>query len=428
VKRILSIDRGSSSIKFAVYEIGPTHEQRLLEGGVQPLGAADATLRIRDEGGAHARETHRPLGDAKPVAALLSFVHEHGVSLDAVGHRLVYGGLAHEAPARVTAELLTSLATLVPFDPLHMPDALATIREIEKALPGFPQAVCFDTAFHRRMPAVAQRLPVPRELWSEGVRRYGFHGLSYESIVRGLGEVGARGRMIVAHLGNGASLAAMQDGRAVDTTMGLSPLGGIMMGTRPGDLDPGVLLYLLREGRYAPAELDEVLTQRSGLLGVSQISADLRTLLARRADDAAAAEAVELFVYLAKKGIGALAAVLGGLDTLVFTGGIGEHAVAIRWEISDGLAHLGIKLDVERNAAGAAIISAEDAGVVVRVIATNETLMVARHTWAVLFPSSDNEAADLAGRAVATAPFGTSIDPTAHVAQRRGRVVGFEDT
>jgi acetate kinase len=394
VKRILSIDRGSSSIKFAVYEIGTTHEQRLLEGGVEPLGAANATLRIRDERSVDPRETHRPLGDAEPVAALLSFVREHGVNFDAVGHRLVYGGLAHEAPARVTAELLASLATLVPFDPLHMPAALATIHEIEKALPTLPQAVCFDTAFHRRMPAVAQRLPVPRELWSEGVRRYGFHGLSYESIVRGLGEEGARGRMIVAHLGNGASLAAMQDGRPVDTTMGLSPLGGIMMGTRPGDLDPGVLLYLLREGRYTPAELDEVLTQRSGLLGVSQNSADLRTLLAQRADDVAAAEAVELFVYLAKKSIGALAAVLGGLDTLVFTGGIGEHAVVTRCEIVEGLAHLGIKLDVERNADGAAIISADDARVIVRVMATNETLMVARHACATLFPPLDNDVDD----------------------------------
>lgn len=386
MKRILSIDRGSSSIKFAVYEIGTTHETQLLEGGVESLGAVAAVLRIRDERNADPRETHRPLGDAEPVAALMGLLQELGVSFDAVGHRLVYGGSVHEAPARVTAELLASLATLVPFDPLHMPDALATIQEIEKALPGLPQVVCFDTAFHRRMPAVAQRLPVPRELWSEGVRRYGFHGLSYESIVRGLGEESVRGRMIVAHLGSGASLAAMLDGKPVDTTMGLSPLGGIMMGTRPGDLDPGVLLYLLREGRYTRTELDEVLTQRSGLLGVSQISADVRTLLAHRAHDAAAAEAVQLFVYLAKKSIGALAAVLGGLDSLVFTGGIGEHAAVIRWEIADGLAHLGIKLDPERNAAGAAVISADGAGVIVRVIATNETLMVARHTCTTLFP------------------------------------------
>ena len=388
MKRILSIDRGSSSIKFAVYEIGTEHEQRLLEGGVEPLGAADALLQIRDERNAKPRETQRPLGNAEPVAALLNFVRDHGVTVDAVGHRLVYGGPAHEAPVRVTNDLLASLDTLASFDPLHMPDALATIREIEAALPGLPQAVCFDTAFHRRMPDVAQRLPLPRELWTEGVRRYGFHGLSYESIVRALGEEGVRGRMIVAHLGNGASLAAIRDGKPVDTTMGLSPLGGIMMGTRPGDLDPGVLLYLLRERRYTPAELGEVLTHGSGLLGVSHISADLRILLARRAADSAAAEAVELFVYLAKKSIGALAAVLGGLDTLVFTGGIGEHAVAIRSEIAGGLAYLGINVDVERNAGGASIISAHDAAVVVRVIPANETRMVACHTWTTLFPPS----------------------------------------
>jgi acetate kinase len=230
-------------------------------------------------------------------------------------------------------------------------------------------------------------LPLPRELWSEGIRRFGFHGLSYESIVRALGETGVRGRMIVAHLGNGASLAAMRDGKAMDTTMGLTPLGGIMMGTRPGDLDPGVLLHLLRERRYTLAELDDVLTRQSGLLGVSNISADVRTLLDRRDDEPAAAEAIELFVYLAKKAIGALAAVLDGLDTLVFTGGIGEHAASVRAEIVRGLAYLGVELDSKRNAAGAPVISADGGGVVVRVIAANETLMIARHTWDVLWRS-----------------------------------------
>jgi acetate kinase len=251
--------------------------------------------------------------------------------------------------------------------------------------------VCFDTAFHHRMPMVAQRLPLPRELRSEGVRRYGFHGLSYESIVRELGNAGTRGLMIVAHLGSGASLAAMRNGKPVDTTMGFSPLGGLMMGTRPGDLDPGALLYLLRAGRYTPAELDTVLTEHSGLLGVSQISADMRTLLARRATDVAAAEAVELFVYQAKKHVGALVAVLGGLDTLVFTGGIGEGSAAIRSEICANLSNLGIDLDSIRNAAGEGIISDDSAHVVVRVIAANENLMVARHTFATIFASSDEE-------------------------------------
>jgi acetate kinase len=239
------------------------------------------------------------------------------------------------------------------------------------------------------MQAVAQCLPLPRELWSEGVRRYGFHGLSYESIVRALGPTGVRGRMIVAHLGSGASLAAIRDGKPVDTTMGFSPLGGLMMGTRPGDLDPGALMYLLREGRYTIAELDDVLTHRSGLLGVSKTSADMRTLLEQRADDSRAANAVELFVYLAKKQIGALVAVLGGLDTIVFTGGIGERSAPIRWEIAAGLAYLGVELDPARNAAGAPVISVDGSRVVARMLPAQENRMVARHTFARLFTSPD---------------------------------------
>jgi acetate kinase len=386
-KSILSVNGGSSSLKIAVYELGAVHERQILGGEVEPVGGPDAALRMRDYRHAPAREECRPLGDGSPAASVLAFAHQLGVRVDAVGHRLVYGGLAHESPARVTDELMISLAALVQFDPLHTPDALATIREIATASPGMPQVVCFDTAFHRRMPMAAQRLAIPRELWSEGVRRYGFHGLSYESVVRGLGVTGTRGKMIVAHLGSGASVAAMQDGRPVDTSMGFSPLGGLMMGTRPGDLDPGVLLYLLRTRRYTCAELDEVLTRRSGLLGVSGISADMRVLLERRAIDAAAAEAVELFVYQAKKNVGALVAVLDGLDTLVFTGGIGERAAAVRWEIAQGLLHLGIEIDPARNAAGAGIISAEGASVVVRVVASEENLMVARHTFTTLFAS-----------------------------------------
>jgi acetate kinase len=390
VKRILSIDSGSSSLKFAIYEVESTGERLVMEGGVEPLGVADTSLLIRDKRVADTSEARRPLGSATPIEAILAALRESQVNIDAVGHRLVYGGAEHEAPERVNDDLLKALAALVPFDPLHMPDALAAIREIEAALPALPQVVCFDTAFHRRMPAVAQRLPLPRELCSEGIRRYGFHGLSYESIVRGLGETGVRGRMIVAHLGNGASLAAMQDGKPMDTTMGLSPLGGIMMGTRPGDLDPGVLLYLLREHRYTLVELNEVLIRQSGLLGVSKISADVRTLLERRNDEPAAAEALELFVYLAKKAAGALAAVIGGLDTLVFTGGIGEHAVSVRSEIAEGLTYLGVELDSKRNAAGAPIISADGSSVVVRVIPANEPLMVAHHSWDVLFGPSAN--------------------------------------
>jgi acetate kinase len=394
-RRILCVDCGSSSLKIAVYELGPAFEHLLLEGGVEKLEtpAPNAALRIRDYQGATPLETSRAVGGASPIAAALAFLADTGVHIDAVGHRLVYGGPTHEAPARVSDALLRDLATLVPFDPLHLPAALAAVREIETARPDLEQVVCFDTNFHARMPAIAQRFPLPRELWSEGVRRYGFHGLSYESIVRALGEPGTRGTMIVAHLGSGASLAAMRDGRPVDTTMGFSALGGIMMGTRPGDLDPGALLYLLRVGRYTLAELDDVLWHRSGLLGASNVSPDMQTLLERRAADEPAAEAVALFVYQAKKHIGALFATLGGLDTFVFTGGIGENSATIRSEIAAGLAHLGMELDPVRNAAGTGIVSADGARVVVRVIPARENLMMARHTYAELFGSLDDDRA-----------------------------------
>jgi acetate kinase len=390
-RSILSIDRGSSSLKVAVFDVGPEDERLLLDGETEAVGSPDASLRIRDHRHVPSRVTSRSLGDAAPVVTALACVRNLGMSIEAVGHRLVYGGLEHEAPARVTDRLMTSLEALVKFDPLHLPDALAAVRDVAAALPDVPQVVCFDTAFHHRMPAVAQRLPLPLELWSEGVRRYGFHGLSYESIVRALGPTGVRGRMIVAHLGSGASAAAIRDGKPVDTTMGFSPLGGLMMGTRPGDLDPGALLYLLREGRYTVAELDDVVTHRSGLLGVSQTSADMRTLLECRADDSRAANAVELFVYLAKKQIGALVAVLGGIDTLVFTGGIGERSAPIRCEIAAGLAHLGVELDPAWNAANAAVISVDGSRVVARMLPAQENLMIARHTFATLFAAPDDD-------------------------------------
>ena len=406
-QRILCIDLGSSSLKIAVYELGADYEQRLVDGGIDRLDAAGKTLNLTDRRQSPARERRYPLGGGTPMATLLAALADLDVPIDAVGHRVLHGGAAHEEPARVSTDFLASLAQLLPFDPLHLPGALAAIREIAAALPQIGQVVCFDTSFHHRMPAVAQRLPLPRELFAEGVRRYGFHGLSYESIVSELGPpVHPLGLLLpaqfeqglaygdgqlqwqllgVAHLGSGASLAAMRNGKPVDTTMGFSALGGVMMATRPGDLDPGALLYLLRGGRYTPKELDTVLSQHSGLLGVSQLSGDMRTLLDKRPTDAAAADAVELFVYIAKKHIGALVAILGRLDTLVFTGGIGERSAPVRAEICAGLEHLGIELNAERNAAGEGIISADSSHVIVRVIAANENLMVARHTYAVLF-------------------------------------------
>jgi acetate kinase len=387
IHRILCVDRGSSSLKVAVYARGFDHEQRLIDGGIDRLDAADATLCLTDYRQLPPRERVYPLTAATPMAALLAALQELDVPIDAVGHRVLYGGAAHDEPARVDDELVGSLTDLLPFDPLHLPGALAAIREIAAALPQIGQVVCFDTAFHRGMPTVAQRLPLPRELFNEGIRRYGFHGLSYEWIVSELGPVGSRGAMVIAHLGSGASLAATRDGKPVDTTMGFSAMGGVMMATRPGDLDPGALLYLLRGGRYTEQELATVLNHHSGLLGVSQVSGDMRVLLNKRETDVAAAEAVELFVYIVRKHIGALIATLGGLDTLVFTGGIGEDSAPIRAEICAGFEHVGIEIEPDRNRAGSPTISADRSRVVVRVIAANENLMLARHTYDVLFAS-----------------------------------------
>jgi acetate kinase len=272
------------------------------------------------------------------------------------------------------------LAAIVPD---HLPQAIAAIRAVQRAYPLLPQVACFDTAFHRRMPRVAQIFALPRRFADDGVLRYGFHGLSYESIMqqlRALDGVAANGRVVIAHLGNGASMAAVRGGRGIDTTMGLTPTGGLVMGTRSGDLDPGVLLSLLQRERMVPTALNALVNRQAGLLGVSGISADMRDLLARQATDPAAAEAIELFCYQARKFLGALAAALGGLDTLVFTAGIGEHAAPIRERICAGLEFLGIRLDPERNRAHAPIISAEGSLVTVRVMTTDEDRMIARHT------------------------------------------------
>jgi acetate kinase len=289
------------------------------------------------------------------------------------------------APERVTPALVVELRALVPLAPLHLPSGLAGVEAVTARFPALPQAVCFDTAFHRGLPDIARRLPLPRALAdASGLERFGFHGLSYEYVLERLGAAG-RGRVVIAHLGNGASMSAVRAGRPVDTTMGLTPAGGFMMGTRTGDLDPGVLLYLMREKGYDAERLDRLVNKESGLLGVSGVSSDMKTLLERRASDEAAALAVAMFCYQTRKQIGAFAAAMGGLDTLVFTGGIGERAAPVRAEICDGLAHLAVRLEPARNAAHEDPLSAEGSGCTVRVVPTREDLMIARHSRAVLF-------------------------------------------
>ncbi len=383
---ILCLNSGSSSLKFALYQCSDKAETPLAVGAAERIGLTGGRLWIRGRDTSTRKESHEDFPNQQ-TAVQAAFTALERASLPqpaVVGHRLVHGGASHSAPERVTPELMASLRRLVPFAPLHLPGELEGIDAVAAHYPNLPQVVCFDTAFHRRMPQIAQRFPLPRSLWDEGVRRYGFHGLSYEYIVETLGT--ASGRTIIAHLGNGASLAAVRDGQPLDTTMGFTPAGGLMMGARSGDLDPGVLLYLMDEKHYAARQLDHLINYEAGLLGVSGVSSDMETLLERRALDSHAAEAVELFCYQLRKHIGALTAVLGGLDTLVFTGGIGEHAAPVRWEVCAGLTYLGVQLDSQRNTAQADPISTPQSSCAVRVIPTNEDLMIARHTRAVIVP------------------------------------------
>ena len=390
---ILCLNAGSSSLKFAIYEhkaaAAGGDESRLVAGAVERIGLKEGRFRLNDDDAA-ATETAGEYPDhATAVHAVFDALERRGLSaLDAVGHRLVHGGAEHTAPERVNAQLLEALRGLVPLAPLHLPSELSVMEAVTARFPALPQVACFDTAFHHRMPELARRLPLPRTLWDAGIRRYGFHGLSYEYIVWRLGPA-ARGRAIIAHLGNGASMAAVRDGMPVDTTMGLTPAGGFMMGTRSGDLDPGIAIYLLRGKGYDADRLERLVNNESGLLGVSGSSPDMKTLLERRDREPAAAQAVSMFCYQLRKSIGAFAAALGGLDLLVFTGGIGERAAPVRWEACQGLEHLGLQLDHERNTAHADTVSRPDSRCMVRVIPTDEDLMIARHTLAALSSTSD---------------------------------------
>jgi len=381
--RILCLNTGSSSLKFALYELGE-REVALATGAAEGIGDPGARLSLRKGAGATVELTVDVPDGRAAIGTALDTLDAHQLPApDAVGHRLVHGGPLHREPERVDARLIEALKALVPFAPLHLPAEIGGIEAVARRFPDLPQVVCFDTAFHRDLPELAQHLPLPRALWDAGIRRYGFHGLSYEYVVHELGAA-SRGRVVIAHLGSGASMAAVHDGRSVETTMGLTPNGGLMMGTRPGDLDPGVLLHLLATRQYDAEALTRLIERESGLLGVSGLSADVRTLLAARDRDPNAALAIAMFCHRARREVGALAAVLGGMDTLVFTGGIGERSAAIRHEICRGLEHLGVLLDAEANGAHAPIVSRRGSACVVRVVETNEDMMVARHTRAVL--------------------------------------------
>ncbi len=359
---VVCINCGSSSVKGARYVVGDGHAQRVDEAAIDGLTASDDGASVRD---AATRVFHRLVDDRRPARA--------------VGHRLVHGGPNLRAPVVVDDAVLAELRRVTPFAPLHLPAALGAIDGVRLAAPDLPQIACFDTAFHATLPEVAWRLPVPQELSDAGIRRYGFHGLSYEHIVRAVGAA-ALGRAVIAHLGNGASLAAIEAGRSIATSMGLTPTGGVPMGTRTGDLDPGVLVHLGRELGYDASRLETLVDEQSGLLGISG-TADMRELLERRErGDPAAALAVEVFCTRVAMQVGAYATVLGGVETLVFTAGIGEKAVAVRAEVCRRLAHLGVAVDEAANHRHAPVISTDASSVVVRVVPTDEDAVIARHT------------------------------------------------
>jgi len=366
--RILTLNAGSSSLKLALFAaVTGTPPRRVLSHAVTRIGSD-----VSD----HAQALHEAL----------AWMDAHGGlgALAAIGHRVVHGGRLYTSSQPVTPEVLDELRRLAVLDPDHLPAEIAIIEAMGARSPSLAQVACFDTAFHRTMPRVARLFPIPRRFAADGVERYGFHGLSYTYLTEELARVGgervARGRVVMAHLGSGASLAALYDGRCVDTTMGFTPNSGIPMGTRSGDLDPGVVLHLLRTASFDANSLDHLLSRQSGLLGVSETSADMRDLLARQSTDSRAADAVLLFCHHVRKAIGALAATLGGIETLVFSGGIGEKAASVRGQVARSLGHLGVELDEGRNDASSAIISSDASECTVRVIHTDEESIIARET------------------------------------------------
>ena len=386
---ILTINGGSSSIKFAIYQTGEPLA-RVLHGKIDRIGLSDTNLTFTRSTGNQQAGRSLAIPDHKSAADfLIDWLEEqHGFeSVQAVGHRVVHG-MTHTAPEPVTREILDELHRISPLDPEHLPREIELIEAIRRRHPQLPQVACFDTAFHRTMPRVARLLPIPRRYQAQGIERYGFHGLSYAYLMEELACLGdpaaMTGRVILAHLGNGASLAAVRDGKSIDTSMGFTPTAGLPMSTRYGDLDPGLVGYLARTEQMTATQFHHMVNHESGLLGVSDTSSDMRDLLAEEPADVRAAEAVALFCYQAKKWIGSFAAALGGLDTLVFAGGVGENAPLVRARICAGLSFLGIELNESRNADTAAVISTDASRATVRVIRTDEELMIARSLCRVL--------------------------------------------
>lgn len=378
---VLALNSGSSSLKFGLYRCGPVVPEAVVVGEAQAIGKDGAEFRVRDAAGRQMlaeRGTIRTQEDAvRRIGALLA--GGDFPSLSAIGHRIVHGGPRLLGHCLVDGEVVRELEAAAALAPLHAPQALSVMRFARARFPRCPHVACLDTAFHSELPDVARVLPVPAELRAEGVRRYGFHGLSCESIVRQLGERVPE-RLVVAHLGNGASITAVRRGRSIDTTMGLTPSGGVVMGTRSGDLDPGVMLYLLRKKPADAAWLEDLIDRRSGLLGISGIDGDMRRLHEKAGESAEARLAIEIFCYAARKVVAGMIAVLEGIDLLVFSGGIGENDPAVRAAICAGLEWQGVRIDPRRNAASLDAINAEESRCEVRVMPASEETQIALHT------------------------------------------------
>jgi acetate kinase len=380
-RRLLTLNSGSSSLKFAVFTVG-NPPRRILSGNITGLDR-QPSMKIRSrEGREIACENIAARDHGAGLDVAWQWLEEHGElrDLTAAGHRIVHGGPTFGEPRRVTAAVLAELHRLVPFAPDHLPSEIALIEALQARRAELPQILCFDTAFHATLPRVARVLPLPRRFERTGVRRYGFHGLSYQFLLEELRRLDPRvaeGRVIFAHLGNGASLAAVQAGRCIDTSMAFTPASGVPMSTRSGDLDPGLMAHVARAEKMTPARFHRLVNFEAGLLGLSETTSDVSELVKRSRADARAAEAVAVFCYHVKKWIGAYAAALGGVDAIVFSGGVGEHVPEIRERICHGLAFLGVEIDAAANSASAAVISSAGSRVNVRVIPTNEEQVIA---------------------------------------------------
>jgi len=380
MKVLLTINGGSSSIKFAVFDAADS-SSRIFSGEIQRVGQPGTVISAKGLGEEIKNQAIEAADHAAAAERLIDLLRTRlgERTISGIGHRVVHGGLQLIDHQIINASVLDQLRAAMEFDAVHLPREIALIESFGRQFPGVPQVACFDSAFHRDLPTVAKMLPIPRKYFERGVHRLGFHGLSYAYLMKELRRVGgdpvADGKVILAHLGSGASMAAIKNGKPIDTSMAFTPTAGVMMGTRPGDLDPGLLLYLLRSEKRSADQLDDLLNKKCGLLGVSDTSSDMRDLIEHRSTDARAAEAVDLFCYSAKKMIGAFAASLGGLDTLVFSGGIGEHSADARAEICRGLEFLGIELHPFFNSSNKVVISA--GRVTVRVMTTDEEAMIA---------------------------------------------------